>query len=86
MAISPVKAYLKDSLASTIHTSVQGFVSRLRNTQPPNLQSLFHLQTNMLVIPSTLRSMKFTGASTHGLYASVCCPQCIRTPRSVDMR
>ncbi|KAM2941934.1 hypothetical protein COP2_031105 [Malus domestica] len=43
MAISPVKAHLKDSLASTIHTSVQGFVSPLRNTETTKLAVPFPL-------------------------------------------
>ncbi|RXI03302.1 hypothetical protein DVH24_003954 [Malus domestica] len=43
MTISPVKAHLKDSLASTIHTSVQGFVSPLRNTETTKLAVLFPL-------------------------------------------
>lgn len=42
-AISPVKAHLKDSLASTIHTSVQGFVSHLRNTETTKLAVPFPL-------------------------------------------
>ncbi|CAN6694911.1 unnamed protein product [Malus baccata var. baccata] len=43
MAISPAKAHLKDSLASTIHTSVQGFVSHLRNTETTKLAVPFPL-------------------------------------------